>query len=330
MQDGLFEYYSTVRQKKVEWLWYPYIAYGKLTVLQRDPEEGKSTFIINVAALLTKCLPMPDGSRVSKARSVTYQCAEDNLADTIKPRLIQTGADCDRVAYIVEEDKRLTLDDERIEKTLQETNARLMIIDPIQTFLSQDSDMQSAIRMRAILRCLSDLADKYRCAVALVGHMNKTTAGKNLYRGLGSIDIAAIARSVLMIIRDADHPQTRYMIPIKSSLAPEGSAIAFCFDQESGLKWLGKCSIEYNKLKEEQSKRYPKNELARKYLLEQLSECNMPSRSILAHLAELGISERTVNQAKKDLHIEAYHKGNAWYWRLPAMLQMSGKEDNSK
>ncbi len=199
MQQNMYDYYSNVRQRKVDWLWYPYIPYGKLTVLQGDPGDGKSTFILQIAALLSKGFQMPDGYQVEESQSIIYQCSEDDLADTVKPRLIAAGADCARIAFIVDDDERLTLEDERIEKTLAATKARLLIIDPIQAYLTQDYDMQNAIRMRTVLGGLSDLAAKYQCAIVLVGHMNKASGGKDLYRGLGSIDIAAIARSVLMI-----------------------------------------------------------------------------------------------------------------------------------
>ena len=106
MSNSLFqyEYFSSVTQHKVEWLWYPYIPYGKLTILQGDPGEGKSTFMLNVAALLTRGKNMPDGYQVKEPQKVVYQTAEDNLADTVKPRLIAAGADCNRIAYIVDEE----------------------------------------------------------------------------------------------------------------------------------------------------------------------------------------------------------------------------------
>jgi hypothetical protein len=115
-----------------------------------------------------------------------------------------------RIAFIVGNDERLSLVDERIEKNVEATKARLLIIDPIQAYLAQDYDMQNAIRMRTVLGGLSDLAAKYRCAIVLVGHMNKASGGKDLYRGLGSIDIAAIARSVLMIARDREPGDSLY------------------------------------------------------------------------------------------------------------------------
>ena len=115
LYDLHYEYFSAVRQRKVRWLWYPYIPYGKLTILQGDPGEGKSTFMLNIAALLTKGEAFPNGHRVQGPQNVVYQTAEDNLADTVKPRLMTAGADCSRIAYIVDDEYSLTLEDQRIE-----------------------------------------------------------------------------------------------------------------------------------------------------------------------------------------------------------------------
>lgn len=312
-----FEYFSSIKQKEIEWLWYPYIPYGKLTLLQGDPGEGKSTFIINVAALLTRGLPMPDGFEVSTPQTVIYQCVEDSLADTVKPRLIAADADCEKVAYIVDEPDRLTLDDDRIEQAILETRARLFILDPIQAFLSQDGDMQSAGRMRSILGRLSALAAKYSCAIVLIGHMNKGSAGNNIYRSLGSIDIAAISRSVLMIKRDVMDSRVRHMIPIKSSLSPEGIAISFSLGGTDGFQWIGPCAIDASDIEEFGARKNGKKADATDCLLEMLSEHDVLSSDILSEMSQLGVSRRTVFNAKKDIGVQAYRENNVWYWRLP-------------
>lgn len=311
-----FEYFSSVKQKKVEWLWYPYIPYGKITVLQGDPGEGKSTFILNVAALLTTGQKMPDGTGGGKAQTVIYQCAEDDIADTIKPRLMAAGADCSKIAYIIDDNCELTFEDPRIDEVLAKTGARLLVIDPIQAFLVQESDMQSAARMRTALGKLADVAAKYQCAIVLVGHLNKSSGGKNLYRGLGSIDIAAIARSVLMISRDATDPLIRYMFPVKASLAPEGSAIGFTFSS-GRFEWLGKCDIDTSTLEGSVFTQPDKLEQAKAYLLRILKDGDLPSAQIYEMVERLDIKKRTVETAKKEVGIQAYRKNNAWYWRLP-------------
>lgn len=336
MTDGMgvdfkFEYFSSIKQKEVEWLWYPYIPYGKLTLLQGDPGEGKSTFILNVAALLTRGAPMPDGFRVPQPQTVIYQCAEDNVADTVKPRLIAADADCEKVAYIVDDSGRLTLEDDRIEEAIIRTEARMFILDPLQAFLSQDGDMQSAGRMRGILGKLSLIAAKYNCAIVLIGHMNKGNGGNSIYRSLGSVDIAAIARSVLMIKRDDTDSRVRYMTPIKSSLSPEGKAIAFSLGGVDGFKWIGRCDIDASDIKECRARKNGKRADVAECIIEMLSDQDMLSSDILAEMAQLGVSRRTVFNVKKEVGVQAYRKENAWYWRLPGTHMGSGvyqKQDN--
>ena len=310
-----YEYYSSVTQRKVEWLWYPYIPYGKLTVIQGDPGEGKSTFILNIAALLTRGEAMPDGYKIHGPQKVVYQTAEDDLADTVKPRLIAAGADCDQIAYIVDKENSLTLEDSRIEEIIRQTGARLFILDPLQAYLPQSSDMFSVGRMRQQLKGLADIAAKYGCAIVIIGHMNKASGEKNLYRGLGSIDIAAIARSILMISRDRADPEVRYMFPVKSSLAPEGNAIAFTFKPELCVRWIGsRDSVR------EQTEDYTLDEsklaMAVRVTGELLSERDMRSSDIFHKLKIMGVSERTAKTVKKELGITSYKKENVWYWHL--------------
>lgn len=326
MESALFDFYSNISSKAVEWLWYPYIPLGKLTVIQGDPGDGKSTLVLNLVALLTNGMPMPDGY-VSKCSHVAiYQCAEDGMADTIKPRLEQAGADCNQVAYIVDNDIALTLEDGRIETAIQETGASVFIIDPIQAFIPPDSDMQSATKMRAILRKLSSTAEKFNCAVILIGHMNKGTGTKSLYRGLGSIDIAAIARSVLMISRDEAKPSIRYMYPIKSSLAPEGPAIAFSFKAGGGLEWQGRYELNTAELVDSITVKTSKRDKARAKMLQMLEQKDWSAKEVYTALAEIGIGSRTVEKAKKELQVRTYRAGGCWYWGLPQIDEGTGNE----
>ncbi len=315
-----YNYYSSVQPKNVQWLWYPYIPYGKITIVQGDPGEGKSTFMINIAALASKGAPMPDGAAIPAPITVIYQCAEDDISDTIKPRLLAAGADCDKVAYIEEAGNVLSLDDDRIESVLKQTMARLLVLDPIQSFLSQDGDMQSAGRMRLILGKLSDIAARTHCAIVLIGHLNKSVGGKQLYRGLGSIDIAAIARSVLLIGRSKSDPDLRYMQPIKTSLAPEGKAISFSFQEDGSLEWNG-----YYEITEEDTEDFssePRRYSIAKQIIELLSGQDYPSTEILEMLGEIGVSRRTAYRVKQSIGVEAYKKGNTWFWRLPSNAEI--------
>ena len=103
--DYRITYYNTVSSKEVDWLWYPYIPYGKITILQGDPGEGKSTMMMQLAALITNGDAMPDGSGDRIPGNVIYQAAEDGIEDTIKPRLEAAGADCSRIAFLEQSDE---------------------------------------------------------------------------------------------------------------------------------------------------------------------------------------------------------------------------------
>ena len=320
------KYYSSVKEKDVKWFWYPYIPYGKITSIQGDPGDGKSIFVLRLAAVLTCGGELPDGEKIAKPANVIYQCSEDDVNDTIKPRLLEAGADCSKVAFIEDQEMALSLLDERIEQAVKATNAKLVIFDPFQSFIPLDCDMQSASKMRSVMRKISRIAEKYGCAVVMIGHLNKASSGKKLYRGLGSIDITAIARSVLMITRDESNPEIRYMYPIKSSLAPEGRAISFLMDRENGFHWIGKCVLPQDEKKLCPSQTISKKEKAKEVLKIILSDGMVKSSDILTRMEELGISARTVRTAQKELGVVARRKKNLWFWELPSSEEESGCE----
>ena len=224
-----------IRTEEVKWLWYPYIPLGKLTIVQGDPGEGKTTFVLAVIAALTTGEPLPECGSAAAAMNVIYQTAEDGLADTIKPRLESAGADCSRVLVIDESRRELTLCDERLEQAIRETGARLIVLDPLQAYLGSDVDMHRANEVRPVLKRISAIAERTQCAVILVGHMNKAQGLKSGYRGLGSIDFRASARSVLLVGRLKSSDTLRVVAQDKNSLAPEGPSIAFELHPEHGF-----------------------------------------------------------------------------------------------
>ena len=177
-----------------------------------------------------------------------YQTAEDGLGDTIKPRLMEAEADLDRILVIDESKQGLSLSDERIERAIRQTGARLIILDPIQAYVGEKTDMNKANEIRPMFRRLAEIAERTGCAVILIGHLNKAAGGQSAYRGLGSIDFRAAARSVLLIGRVKREPNVRVIVHDKSSLAAEGKPIAFCLDPETGFSWIGEYDITADEL----------------------------------------------------------------------------------
>lgn len=314
--DYKLTYYNTISSRTVEWLWYPYIPYGKITILQGDPGEGKSTMMLQLAALITAGKAMPDGSGDKVPGNVIYQAAEDGIEDTIKPRLLAAGADCGRIAFLENEENPITLDDERLEQAIKDTQAKLLVIDPLQAYLGIDNDMQRSNSTRLVFGRLAKVAERTGCAVVLIGHMNKSSRTKGIYRGLGSIDIAAVARSILLVGRDSSNPYYRIMVQIKNNLAPEGKAFVFELNPDLGFSWIGQEEHEMEDLLFQRSKGESKLDKAKEYLKLLLNGSDMPCADILEKMRATGIGTRTVEQAKKDMGIISYKLGDKWYWRL--------------
>lgn len=237
MSETIIRKMSEVELQEVKWLWKPYIPFGKLIIIQGDPGEGKTTFALRLAAACSSGVALP-GMETTEPFNVIYQTAEDGLGDTIKPRLIEAGADENMVLNIIEDIDPLSLSDERIEKAITETGARLMILDPIQGYIGEDVDINRANEIRTVLKKVAAVADRTGCAIVLVGHLNKAKGASSQYRGLGSIDFRAAARSVLLVGRLRKEPNVRIIVHDKSSLAPEGKSMAFNLGNEQGFYWL--------------------------------------------------------------------------------------------
>ena len=307
---------SEINAEEVQWLWYPYIPLGKLTIIQGDPGEGKTSFILAVIAALTRGDPLPECERAAEPMNVIYQTAEDGLADTIKPRLESAGADCTRVLVIDEGKRELTLCDARLEEAICRTGAKLIVLDPLQAYLGSDVDMHRANEVRPVLKRLSLMAERTQCAVILIGHMNKAQGLKSGYRGLGSIDFRASARSVLIVGRLKSGDTLRIVAQDKNSLAPEGAAIAFELHPEHGFQWKGFCDATVDNILngtgQVQTKTMQMEDELRRFLTQP-----RPAEEVLALAKQLGISERTLKIAKRNLGILSERRADQWLWRLP-------------
>ena len=293
---------SDVELTPVEWLWKPYLPFGKLSVLQGNPGEGKTYFAMHLAAACTNGKLLPNMERMEPF-NVIYQTAEDGLGDTVKPRLIEAGADLDRVLVIDDSEVQLTLSDERIEKAIVENNARLVIIDPIQAYLGADVDMNRANEVRPIFMRLGQVAQRTGCAILLIGHLNKAAGMQSLQRGLGSIDIAAAVRSVMFIGKLKHDPTMRILTHEKSSLAPPGTSLAFSLGDEGGFRWVGEYDITADEmLSGIEPQRESKTQQAKDLICTLLAGGKQVlSEDIDKAALERGIPGRTVRDAKREL-----------------------------
>lgn len=318
---------SDVETAKTDWLWYPYIPLGKITLMTADPGTGKTFMALYLAAQTSRGAPFYGTNDAwREPANVVYQTAEDGIADTIKPRLEPMKPRFENIFVFDESKKSLSLSDENIERIMQELHPRLMVFDPLQAYLGADVDMHRANEVRPVLGHIGHLAEKYNCAVIFIMHHSKATQNAALHRALGSMDIPAVARSMLILAKNPEGG--KLMCHEKSSLAKHGQSI--CFDiapHSGGIIFSGfselKADDVLNLRPEPKKKPAPKRDELCEKILEMFGEekeIEVPTRQELCE--RLGCSGATLKRAKAELGIKTIRKGYSdkavHYWRLDA------------
>lgn len=320
---------SDIEPVEVDFLWEPFLPLGKLTLLEGDPGCGKTFLALQLAACLSIGAPLPgrDGTpgEGRLPASVLYMSAEDGLADTLRPRLDTMGADPGKVYVLTGwrtddgDSGMITLADVGIiEQAMEQVKPILLVVDPLQGYLGAGVDMHRANEVRPVMAALAGLAEKHNTALLCVRHLSKAPAGRAMYRGMGSIDFSAAARSILLAGQDPDDPAKRGIIHLKSSLAAAGPSIGFEIGPE-GFFWTGLSSLTVGSLfkgdiqaEEDRST----IEEAEDFLREVLAAGPMAARELVQEARENGISKRTLDRAKKKLGIKSQREGEQWYWNL--------------
>jgi archaellum biogenesis ATPase FlaH len=303
--------------EEVEWLWEGYIPIGKLTILQGDPGKGKTMAMLNLIAAFTTgrgMLEPPWSSMIREPINVIYQTAEDGLADTVKPRLEAAGADCSRVSVIDDRDKMLSMTDERLVWAIRETKAGLVVLDPLQAYLGEKVDMNRANEVRPRLKHLGDIAYENRCGMVLVGHLNKKETAKPEYKGLGSMDFTAAARSVILCAESPRDKDLRVLASTKCSLTYPPDPVAFRLSRERGFEWEGTYNITAEELLQSTSIKGQKTIEAKEFLAAELPAPGeyIPSTVLMEKAKEQKIAEKTLRNAMKDLGIESHKEADRW------------------
>jgi len=345
--DGTFDDVQTVnltcagdvQPQPINWLWPNRIALGKLTMIAGDPGLGKSLLSIDLAKHVTKGIRWPVDDTPCPIGDVILLSAEDDLADTIRPRLDATGANPNKVYFlesIREIDKQsgevikrsfsLKRDVAAIEQVLeQHPQTRLIIIDPISAYLG-GADSHNNADIRGLLSPLSELANKKKVAVVAITHLNKGgSQGSAMYRATGSLAFVAASRAVFIVTRDPDDQDRRLFLPIKNNLGPDrtgfayrvieadnGAAIVDWEDETITISADDALALLSNEDKTERQQ-------AITFLEKELKDGPVNSKEIYTSANACGIAKRTLHRAKNDLGVEVYKKefAGGWAWRLP-------------
>ena len=301
---------SDVATTSIEWLWPGYIAAGKITMIDGEPGVGKSTLAMDVAARLTTHGTMPDGTR-GLTGGVVLLSAEEGMGDTVRPRFEALGGNPTRVC-IPSLDGSLKLPDcvEWLEQAIADVTARLVVIDPVMSYLPGTLNSWSDQDVRAALDPLAQLAQRTGVAIVAIRHLNKKEGQSALNRGGGSTAFAAVARAAFLVGVDPSAQDRRVFAPVKFNLGRRPPSQAFRIGDAGGnatLVWEGLSLLTADDLVRPR----PPGKLgeATQFVSETLSQGPMPTKELEERAHQAGIAPRTLARARKELHVQHSREG---------------------
>lgn len=313
--DYLFESYADIPEEDPSWLWPGVIPTSALTLLEGDPSAGKSTFIMDILNRAVRGFPFPDGSICPlKNVEAIYQCTEVGKPGIVSKILGNAGTPKDAIHLIRGE--YLTLSDARIQRGLCEGNVRILVIDPMQQYF--EGDMNNASSARRELSILNDFAVENDAAVILIRHFGKEKKRVAQHDGIGSVDISAIARSILQVDCEDLHSPIRFLRQAKNSYAPLAPDLAFEVCGLGRINWISPVSEDDKAPLIDEAKREaaPKAAAAMDDMFRLLQERDYPAEEIFPLLIGMGHSRATILRAKTEMNIASVKRGR-WYWHLP-------------
>jgi len=324
---------SKVERKSVPWLWQGKIPLGRPTVLDGDPDVGKSTVAYDIAARVTTGRPMPfETAPLIPASGVVILSAEDDAADTIRPRIDAAQGDCSRIAVFKIENPP-DLDDNglsRIEEAILDVGAKFVIVDPLMAFIPDKRDTFRDHEMRRAMRPLSALATRTGAAPLVIRHLTKGEGTNAKYRGGGSIGILGAARSAMLVAPDPDDPQFGVLARVKCNLAPWWPSLQYELVPADGcafIKWIGESGHRADSLLATPGPRQRPIDDAGDFLETELARGARPESEIRANARRAGIAPRTLSRAKRELGVESRKQGKAWDWHLPGTPDPASSEE---
>jgi hypothetical protein len=325
---------SQVEAKEVDWLWKPYLANGMLAMLSGDPGAGKTYITLAVAAAITTGRVPYTGEHRDPA-NVLYLSVENSPEYVVRPRFDSLGGDAKRFHILqgtltgegnraVRGSVRLS-DVSLLHDALQKTEAQLVIVDPIQSYLGAEVDAHRSNETRPVMDGLSRLAEEHRCCNWLVRHLGKAPSGRAIHRGLGSIDLSAAVRTELLAGCSPDDPGQRALVQMKSNLGQFGPALGYSIEADGTFRWTGESELTAAALLAPESNEEETGAMAeaKDFLSRALAQGARSAKDVETEARQERISRRTLKRAKKELRVQSRKCGmtGAWEWALPEGCQ---------
>ncbi|MCH7491865.1 MAG: AAA family ATPase [Gemmatimonadetes bacterium] len=325
---------ADVEPERVTWLWKGRIPLGKITLLEGDPGTGKTTVALDMAARISTGRPMPGGGP-RHAAAVLFLTAEDGLADTIRPRLDAMGGDPSRVYSLAIREPdgykhgvEIPGDLSYVRDVIERHSIVFVVVDPLNAFLADYIDTHKDHGIRRAMAPLAQLAEETGAAIVPIRHLNKSSNGKAMYRGGGSIAYAAAARSVLLVAEDPEDEAYRVLAPVKHNLTAPPASLRFHLDADldgaTRVIWDGESQHTANTLcaqPTDPEERTTARELA-DFLREMLEGAPRTVKEVqtLARAAGYDVANVTLQRARRRIGAETGRSGfgGECVWSLPA------------
>jgi hypothetical protein len=321
---------ADIKAEPVSWLWEPRIPRDALTILAGHPGVGKSYLACAIATGVSLGRGLPGTSPGTSGRTL-YITAEDHLAKVLKPRLEAMGAELARVHFLVEDrgDEHISAHVPRLsepeglaalEAIVSDPDLRpdLVILDPVQAFQGGALDAHRVNEVRAFMAPLAALAERQGLALVLVAHMSKVGSRSAAMRVVGSVDLVAAARSVLVAGADPDNSTDRGVFHVKANLGPLAEPIGYSLD--SGVfGWKSDTTLTAARVMgEPDPEGVSALDEAVEFLRETLADGPMPAKDVEREAKAAGIAWATVRRAKGRVGVQSGRDGAGWAWSLIA------------
>lgn len=320
-EDEDFQTLSEIEPKEVEWLWEPLIPYGMVTIMEGDPNLGKSYLAMHFAVLVSTGGTLPNGQKIKRGR-VLYLSTEDDAAITLRPRIDAMGGDPERIRF---QARYSAFDDEGLEVLWDEVRRHppdLIIIDPLYGYVPGGTNMYQPNEIRALLAKIAEVAAYCGAAVLVIRHLTKTKRDKAIYQGVGSIDVIGAARSAFLVAPHPDDEEMRVIAHVKWNLSTRGDSWQFQFvigrgEKVPSVEWAGKCELTADDLLKTRKGSLSSLDQAIDFLRSELKDDAKPASEMLALAEKRGIAKRTLDRARDEIGVEAHKESDGWWWEFP-------------
>jgi DNA repair protein RadA/Sms len=318
-----------IEPQKAQWVWKPYIPAGRISVLAGDPGMGKSQIAIDLVSRISRGAKMPlDEQRSQLMGTCAIATAEDHTAETIVPRIMAAHGDRKRIRVLrkveIDGKKRylsFPRDLEYLKNYIVSRALRMLVIDPLNSFLGASTDAYKDHDVRLALGPLEEIAEATGCSILVIAHLNKKEDSATLYRVSGSIGFVGAARSVLAVSRSNQDEDLCVLYSLKSNLAKRPPALEYALALNKELDvthvgWLGASNFDPEKAGRDDGPQKMKE--CRDFLLQELADGEVAGDTVAKDMLKVGLATRTLKYYKKELGVESVKHGDKWYWRFAA------------